>query len=544
MQDFEKDEFIKSVLQKDKTISQKAEDIFENIDYKRNQEVKTGSWKSKILTMAAGFVVVTISAGTAIYVNKDKLTDNGNTIINESSRTAIKGQTITTATGEEVTILSEEVEEDEITIVKEIEDEYVKVALTSDNKVLIKPKEAFKSTIDWKGTKETYYEIDGVLNTVKDIYISKGSAILLLIDDGTVECAQIFNEENIDKNELYFYNQGKIDGLYDIVGCEQKEEPIYNSDEKYYYVNAIRDDGVKKEIIIGTYNDMERVNYKTVEFSSQDGTKKYTIEAEDGLYVQAAGWAGASNNVYYIYDECLYHISLVDGTETRIATNVDDLWMDDGNQIIARAKQIAFTMHRSDQYIKICNWDVSKSPAIDVQENDDIILTLKEDKSVTIEFKTGRLSEVFPEEKYFYENYIYNFYADNACEKDEVMDRYYANADIIYLGKVGIDSKYGVAYAVKKEVVTVDLYEYMKKSITAFNMHSEYFCVDYENNIKSFEHDIGTATLDDGKTKKCEILKITLEDNSIEHSVIRLDGHNDKGGTVECSDGSQIVLSD
>lgn len=547
MEDNEKDKFIKETLQKDKIISSKAENIFDSIDYsKRNPEIKKSTWQGKILTMAAGFAVVVVSAGAAIYVNKDKLTDNY-IVAEEKHTTEIKGQKITTSKNEEIEILSKEVEEDNFSVIKELEDEYVKVVLTSDNRVLIKLNEAFIKTINWKGNSDKYYEVEGIINKVKDIALEKGSAIMLLIEDGTVECVQIFNDENVQKNELYFYNQGKVEGLENIKEFKQNEEPIENSEETYSSVNAVREDGEEKEIEIGKYNNMDKSNYEKVKFDSQDGTKKYTIEAQDGKYVQASGWAGASNNVYYIYDDSLYHMELTDGKKTRIATGVDDIWIDESmeNQIIAKAKEIGFVLHRKDQYIKICDWDVSKSPVIDVKENDDILLTLKKDKSITIEFKTDRLKKVIKEDNYFKENFIYNFYADNCCKVDEKTGRYYANADMIYLDKVGIDNKYGIAYATKNKVVTLDLYEYMKQDIKAdFNVNAVYYCVDYEDNIKKLESDKGTITFDDGEKAKCGILKITLNDGTVEYSIIRADGLNKRGGELEDPDKTKTVFQD
>ena len=75
MNDFEKDKFIKDILQKDKKISEKAENIFKNMNYspmnnivkeckiedkKKKELPKVTFWLSGILTVAASFMVVAV----------------------------------------------------------------------------------------------------------------------------------------------------------------------------------------------------------------------------------------------------------------------------------------------------------------------------------------------------------------------------------------------------------------------------------------------------------------------------------------------------
>ena len=71
-----------------------------------------------------------------------------------------------------------------------------------------------------------------------------------------------------------------------------------------------------------------------------------------------------------------------------------------------------------------------------------------------------------------------------------------------------------------------------------------YIIVSYEDNIKKLESDKGTITFDDGEKAKCGILKITLNDGTVEYSIIRADGLNKRGGELEEPDKTKTVFQD
>ncbi len=584
MKDFEKDKFIKDIFQKDKTISKKAEDIFKNIDYTKKETPeyidpkpkkefpKVTFWLSGFLTVAASFVVVAVSAGTAIYVNRDKINGDATPITTQSSRTAINGKIVKTGTGEEITIKNEEVKPEDIKekniqnnnsnnesyIINEQEDEYIKVVVMNDNRVLIKLKDEYLRKMNWEGSLDNYIEIEGINKQVYDIFIDKGNAVLLLMEDGTVEYAKILNKQDSDFKEIYFFDNGQIEGLTNISRFEQKEEKIWNSDEKYYYVIAISVDDKEKEISYTEYNDMEQ-EYEEKSFTSQDieqGEEKvYEIKADKHESYNVHNWVETENGVYYKKDSNLYYMSFIDGYTTRIATGIESVFEDETGDITARSKKDGFILHEMDTGIKIWDYDVRLSAIVEKQENEYIILTRKLDNSLNLEFKPGAIKELFEnnpdykidkgsnsnEVKYL-ENYVYNFYiTENTIQNP--LGEVYADASIMHLGTSGIDSKMCIVYASSDgKLCEVDLYEYMMNDKTGrFHINNDYNWKQYDEEVQEIKTVKCDVEYENGTTGICDVQEYVIKGGEGFYNLIRTP-QDETFGIVKYPDGNDVQL--
>lgn len=563
MSDEEKDLFIKKKLQQDKTISSKANDIFKNFenqyltsdenksietDDKNNRDSKKSNSNDNVVELkthsffrtirnftavAASFVVaISVGAGVAIYSNGNvnKKAESDYSTVNIDKSTTASDYTVAEVKNEEVKV-EENVEK------KVHENNLIKAVLTTDGNVAIQLKKDFLEYHKLKADTTKMYKVSRITGKVKDVFVCSMVSkefpyVLLLMEDNTVEVVQILNEKTTATGgtkgyEFEFYDQGKIEGLKNIESFEEKTEPWVDSQKEFYYVNAIKKDGTRKQI-----DNLERVNMNDVStnrvtFKSQDGEKTYSIYADESDYIQAFGWAGASNNVYYINDNCLYHKSLVDGSEIKLATGVDSIDIDEDGYIIVKLKFTNF-IHRYDQYVKFKQYNVTDAKVVDKKEDDNFIVCLKSDGSITIEMKKGSKDKIGAKE-YFKENYIYNFYASGYSvhvyneysnyDSRKQGSNYYSNATAIYLDKVGTKEHTYLAFATKNnEVVIVDLYLFVKDSVGG-SFESEpgqdSFIVTRGKHEKSID-ELNTidlkVNLEDGSTKECKAIEVTYND--------------------------------
>ena len=553
MLDDEKDLLIKKKLQQDKTISSKANDIFKNFekeyltsdenkskstedkDTKSNDnviELKTHSFLRKIrnFTAVAASFLVAISVGTGVAIYSNVNGNKGNTdytTINIDNGSTASDYTVAEVKNEEVKV-EENVEK------RVHENNLIKAVLTTDGNVAIQLKKDFLDYHKLKVDTTKMYKVSNITGNIKDIFVCSMVSkeipyVLLLMEDGTVEVIQILNEETTGTKEykFNFYDQGKIAGLKNVEKLEEKTEPLVDSEKDFYYVNAIMKDGSKKQIESLERVSMNDISTNRVTFNSQDSEKKYTIYAEDDMYVQAFGWSGASNNVYYINDNCLYHKSLVDGTETKLVTGAKSIKIDDDGTIIVKLKFTNF-IHRNDQYIKLEQYNVTDSKIIDQKEDDNMIVCLKSDGSITVELKKGSKKKVEAVE-YFKENYIYNFYAGSYSvhvyneysnyDPSKQGSNYYSNATAIYLDEIGTKGKKYLALTTKDgESVVVDIYEYIKTSTSGtFEGQpgdNKYVVLrgKYDKRVEKMESCDLKVKFEDGSIKDCKSIEVIYID--------------------------------
>ena len=551
MLDEEKDLFIKKKFQQDKTISSKANNIFKNFENqylttdenelnKTNEKINEKSNEKEIKSnekvlefksynflrkirnytaVAASFVVaVSVGAGAAIYgnVNKGK-TDY--TMVNIDSASTASDYTVAEIKNEEVKV-EENIEK------KVHENNLIKAVLTTDGSVAIKLKKDFLDYHKLKADTTKMYKVSGIKGKVKDIFVcsmisKKYPYVLLLMEDGTVEVVQVYNKVLNESKSGYNFNfndQGKIKGLKNVIGFEEKTEPWTDEDESFFYVNAIFEDGSKKIIDNIDKVNMEDVSKNRVSFTSQDGEKTYSIYADEDKYIQAFGWAGASNNIYYINDNCLYHLSIVDGSTEKLVTGVESIRVDNDGIITVKLK-LASYIHIYDQYITLEQYNVSSSKVIDTKEDENMKICLKEDGSITVELKHGSI-ETCNANKKFKEKYIYNFYAKNyKVSKSNDASDYYSNSVAIYFGEMGTLEKNYFAFATKdNEVVVIDIYKYIIESVSG-TFENEPGDTKYEVlNGKHYSSVDNMDTIDikmkleDGRSKDCKSIEVTYTD--------------------------------
>lgn len=349
-----KDEYIKEKLKQDKTISNKANHVFENFKITNKEDVlnqteennQTKKYKTinRYLAYAASFLfVIMVGVGTLAY----KQSNN-----NIGTQTTVNPAIIKNS---EVLVSNEQ-------IAKETENDYFAVKLTKENAVIIQLKQKAIDKYNANTTTDKQYEVSGVISIISDVFVgSIGSEesqyVMLLLKDGTIEYVDVLSNYS-QYNEFNFKNDGLIYGYYDIVGFEQNKES-QNGTTKYC-VYAINKDGVKEEIIIRDDNEQkvkEDNEQKVVEnlptFTSQDGEKTFIINSKPGDYIQMSGWAGASNNVYYIDNECLYHLSLVDGAKTKLITGVDSIKFDVNSEKVEVTLKTNYVINKGDPYLNI-----------------------------------------------------------------------------------------------------------------------------------------------------------------------------------------------
>lgn len=175
-----------------------------------------------------------------------------------------KVENINILTTKSAIIKNEELQFSKEEILKISENELIKASLLGDRKVAVQLKDEFIKLYNLNLSSEKQYEVGNISKNVKNIFVGymvskEYPYVLLIMEDGTAECVQILNGVDIPSNnyEFNFYSQGKIQGLYDVVAFSQQSKYYFSSEDKYYYINAIREDGKVKCIELGYYNDWD-----------------------------------------------------------------------------------------------------------------------------------------------------------------------------------------------------------------------------------------------------------------------------------------------
>ncbi len=178
-------------------------------------------------------------------------------------------------------------------------------------------------------------------------WVFKIAIVILIL--GTVAAILVtFIVKQKQNNEVI---NGTVENTVNITVSEGNESLQSSSVEP-----SKQDGGIayKNEIIIN--EEEEAANSEKIEYSfySQDGEQVYTIQTDDGQYIQAYGWAGASNNVYFIKDKSLFHISLADGAETKVITGVKTIEVPNGDEekIVAYVTE-GYSVEVQDPFIEI-----------------------------------------------------------------------------------------------------------------------------------------------------------------------------------------------
>lgn len=232
---------------------------------------------NRFLSVAAVFLcAIIVGTGTIIYNRKNKVENID--IVTKS----------TSVRNEELKFSSEQV-------TKFHENDLIKVSLIGSRDVAIQLKQAFIELYDLNLSPYKQYKVNNISKDVKDVFVGnivsdKTPYVMLLMDDETVEYIQILEDDfsSESRYEFNFESKGRINGLYNVVAFEQSSRYYSYSSDVYYYINAIKEDGQKREIDIGYYNGwdsnttnvFDELNKKYIDKYEQEQQKRIQKEKE------------------------------------------------------------------------------------------------------------------------------------------------------------------------------------------------------------------------------------------------------------------------
>jgi len=458
---------------------------------------------NKMLSVAAVFLCVVLVGMGTLVKNKSQNIENINIV---TSRVSIKNKEINFSNDKVIT---------------SSENTWIKASIIGEKQVAIELKENFIEMYGLNFAREKKYEVANITKNVKDIFVGSmisfdRPCVLLIMEDGTAECIQILNDDmTIDtKNyEFDFYSQGKIRGLNNVVGFEQQSRYYSNSSERFYYINAIRGDGKRKEIDLGYYNDWDDTstlvydlynakylnkeedeneiidddiivdeiedNETQTDEVENNETQIDKVENDEGNnnqselnseekieYIQ---FSTDENISYYLEKSNLYKLNKTTNSTNCVATGVQSFNKNTDGTLIAWLDK-EYTINEIDYNVVFNENDVSKSTnLIGVECTEAIRVELKDDGSLTLQFLKGGLEKLgFNGKTNLKENVRYNIYGDNEAVYNEKTDEYVADAKQFKLGVVGVNATLSLVYAKNNNVVVC---LNLEKGITENNLH-------------------------------------------------------------------------
>ncbi len=348
------DEIIKEKLKRDDKISDKANSVFANFNpeqytnknikqetkdntrqdlnknYKDNinntekNKIKGNSYRkfSRILSVAAVSLSVFLVGGSVLYFNKN---DKNN--FNNQAQT----ETETITYNRKKLVQNEKLEMSNVEILKDVQDNFVRVYMLGKRDIGINLTSQYWNEFGEEFNTTDCYKVENITSDVSDIFIghieSRGLPyVFLLMEDGTVEYIDLHCYTN---NQFYFVST-KLEGLDDVVGFEQKSRKYSYSNTDYEYVNAIRSDGLRKEIEIGEVNNWydnepkhyNELNQKYIDAHNKtaipdDGKGDYTVNNITYLHVN-----GESKYAYFYKDSKFYRVERSNAKEECLADGV------------------------------------------------------------------------------------------------------------------------------------------------------------------------------------------------------------------------------
>ena len=351
LNDEQMDRIIKEEMKKDTFISEKANSIFSNFNPQleekavKNEDIERDNKNvinavfykrlNKVLSVAAVLLTVVLVGGTTLYFNRDKLQNNQNN----------QNETVTYTTNN--LIKNEPMHFSNEQVIKEIEDDFVKVYLVGNRDIGVEFKSSYWDEVlgNVIVSSETY-KIDGINDEIKDIFIGKAENsavpyIFTIMKDGTAMYVDLHRYYN--NYSEYYYVAMPIVGLYDVVGFEEKTRKFSYSNTDYTFVNAIRSDGKRKEIEIGKENNWDNTSSETFEKLNE----KY-VKAHEGKEIPDDGKGDFevdgihyytinkdNEHVYCLKGDSmhrdLYRIERSTGKETCIATGISGMARDNSD---------------------------------------------------------------------------------------------------------------------------------------------------------------------------------------------------------------------
>lgn len=447
MKDFEEakiDNIIKSTLKKDNYISDQANSVFENFKNSqiRNRENKTENIKqnsvntaknkvvqlsfyqklNRVLSVAAVSLTVVLVGGTALYLNKNNNQgENVQTeLITYKQNYLVKNETLQ---------LSNE------QILKEVENSFVKAYMVGKKDVGIKLTSTYWNESDGGYSFEECYKVDNIDKNVKDIFIGNigsyggTSYVFLLMEDNTLEYVDIYNSNN----NMRYFQAKPVEGLTNVVGLEQASRMFSYSDTDYSYVNAIRNDGLRKEIEIRGINNWnnsvsEEFNELNQKYINTHEGKAIQNDGKGDFYVDGVLYISVRGENQYLYsyrgdfmNHELYRVDATTREEKCLATGLDAIVTSDGEGKIS--------VYFKDDNYKI--YELDKNVVFRRHKDESVISEVTEDKKE----QKPNLEELSDFERRVYESGDY-YYSKNGhyCIKNprEVNIAYYIENTCLY----------------------------------------------------------------------------------------------------------------
>lgn len=373
MNDFEEariDDIIKSKLKNDKYISNQANSVFENFKSSelRNKEKKTETIKqdtinkaknkvvqlsfyqklNRVLSVAAVSLTVVLVGGTVLYFNK----------IGQNNESGLSTQNIVYT--QKYLVKNEPMKISNEQVIKESENGYIKAYLVGKQDVGINLTTTYWNEFDGEFKSTDCYKVDGIDKNVSDILVGEIGGyglpyLFLLMEDGTIEYVDL---QCMNNNTFYFITT-KLEGLNNVVGLEQKSRKFSYSDTDYKYVNAIRSDGLRKEIEIGVLNNwnddiiehFENLNNKYIDVHGNtavpdDGKGDYTVDNITYLQVN-----GEDKYAYFKRDNKFYRVERSNAKEECLAVGVGGYVRDNSDGKISVLLQENYIIYENDKNI-------------------------------------------------------------------------------------------------------------------------------------------------------------------------------------------------
>lgn len=514
------DEFIKSKFKNDNQISDKANSVFLNFNPKhyndqfRNtsaehaennneqtvkHEIKDKSNNTdkkiievnfyqklnRILSVAAVSLTVVLVGGSVLYFNK-------------GGKIGLNNQPQVITYNQKTLVQNEKMEVSNEKVLKEVENGFVKAYMLGKRDIGINLTSEYWNEYGNEFTSTDCYKVANITENVSDIFVGEISGsglpyVFLLMEDETVQYVDL----HCYTNNVFYFEATKLEGLYDVVELEQKTRKFSYSNTDYKYVNAIRSDGLRKEIEIGEVNDwydnviknFDNLNKKYIEAHNKtsipdDGKGDYTVDNITYLQVN-----GEYRYAYYLKDGKFYRVEKSSAKEECLADGCSGYTLDNSDGRISVLLNKDYIIYENDKNIIYNENDVDRSGRqIAEKSSDGIVLESRENGNLILMLEIGQLEKmgISQNETRIRENVRYNIYGLGENIYNSKINKNVADVKVFTIGNVAPDDTLSIIYAKKDDtIVCIDLIDAIKFS----DLHRTRLVLKGSSNVEEFKSD-------------------------------------------------------
>ena len=305
---------------------------FKNTNGAKGKIIKVDFYKriNRILSVAAVTFTVVLIGGSVVYLNK-----NDNNIINNPNNPS--NPTEITEYSKTNLVKNEKLEMSNEKVYKHVENKFITAYMLGKRDIGINLTSKYWNEFNTEVLSTDCYKVDGINEDISDIFIGEIGGyglpyVFLLTENGTIQYVDL----HCYTNNVFYFTATKLEGLDNVVGFEQKIRKYSYSNSDYEYVNAIRNDGLRKEIEIGmvnNWNDKESVNYNKLnekyvqahnsEKIIDDGKGDFSVDGITYLQVN-----GEQKYVYYYKDNKFYRVQRDNMSKECLASGVNGFMRD------------------------------------------------------------------------------------------------------------------------------------------------------------------------------------------------------------------------